>query len=202
MQRVPDIDEGGDAYKTRQQFADHVELLRRQLFGEVRESRDVAAGSGQALYQAEADRVRAGRHHDRDRSGGFAHREAGRQRPRHDDFRIEPDHHLRQGREAIEEAVSVTVFDADVAPLEVTKLTQCGAKCLVARRCGLGRRGIQDTDQRGLRLLGPRGERDKRRRTTQQRDEIPPLHSNTSLGWHPTLWASASRSSGNGKPRE
>src|SRR6266436_9496071 len=53
-------------------------------------------------------------------------------RPRHDDFRIEPDHLLRQGREAIEEAVSVTVFDADVAPLEVTELTQCGAKCLDA----------------------------------------------------------------------
>ena len=42
-----------------------------QLLCEVRESGDVAAGARQALYQAEADRVRAVNEHDRDRAVAF-----------------------------------------------------------------------------------------------------------------------------------
>src|SRR4029077_8023147 len=45
VQRVLDIDESADARKMGEQFADNIDLLGRQVLGEVREPGDVAAGT-------------------------------------------------------------------------------------------------------------------------------------------------------------
>jgi hypothetical protein len=48
-----------------EQFADNIDLLGRQVLGEVREPGDVTAGTRQALHKTEADRVCTIRHDDR-----------------------------------------------------------------------------------------------------------------------------------------
>src|SRR5262249_38350863 len=67
----------------------------------------------------------------------------------------------------------------DVLPLDITDFLQALAE-RINEMCGIGdRRAAEKTDHRHRRLLGARRERPGRR-TTEQRDELAPLHSITS----------------------
>src|SRR6478609_5123530 len=73
-----------------------------------------------------------------------------------------------------------SIFDVDVLPLDVTKITQPLTEGVDFRR-GSGRAVMQETDPRDFRwLLRPCGKRPRRRRAAKQRDELAPSHSITS----------------------
>src|SRR5437660_713141 len=111
----------------------------------------------ETLHQAEADRIRAIRHHDRNRTRSLAHRQVGWHGRRHNHAWIESDQLLRQSRKAIEETVGVAVFEATIASFDVTELTQSGAKRVVTRCHGRRRRTFKYSDERTPRLLRPCG---------------------------------------------
>src|SRR6185437_6572130 len=68
-----------------------------------------------------------------------------------------------------------SIFDVDVLPLDVTKVTQSLTEGVDFRR-GSGRAVMQETDPRDFRwLLRMRCER-PRRRAAKQRDELAPFH--------------------------
>ena len=153
MQRVADIDQDRDPRQTRPQLAHQVELLRRQRLGKIGEPGHVAARVRQALHQPEPDRVGAGRHHDRDRLGGFVDCDVGRHRRRDDDGRVEPDQFLGETGKAVEETIGEAVFVADIAPLDVAELPQVAAEGFVVLRRGCRRAGVDDADERNRWLL-------------------------------------------------
>src|SRR3954451_7517707 len=73
-----------------------------------------------------------------------------------------------------------SIFDVDVLPLDVTKITQPLTEGVDFRR-GSGRAVMQETDPRDFRWLPRmRCERPRRRRAAEQRDEIAAFHSMTS----------------------
>src|SRR6476661_2901666 len=74
-----------------------------------------------------------------------------------------------------------SIFDVDVLPLDVTKITQPLTEGVDFRR-GSGRAVMQETDPRDFRwLLRPRRERPCRHPAAERRDELsPPDHSITS----------------------
>src|SRR4029077_5415733 len=82
--------------------------------------------------------------------------------------------------QAIHLTFSPAVFDADIAVLDVTGLTQALAeRGNHVSECS-GRSAVEESDDRQLRLLRPRSERPCGR-TADQRGEISPLdHSITS----------------------
>src|SRR6185436_9944113 len=75
-----------------------------------------------------------------------------------------------------------SIFDVDVLPLDVTKITQPLTEGVDFRR-GSGRAVMQETDLRDFRwLLRPCGKRPRRRRAAKQRDELATFHGSPSPG--------------------
>src|SRR6476619_3664454 len=73
-----------------------------------------------------------------------------------------------------------SIFDVDVLPLDVTKITQPVTEGVDFRR-GSGRAVMQETDPRDFRwLLRASRKRPRSRRAAEQRYELPPLHSTIS----------------------
>src|SRR3954470_18554624 len=68
-----------------------------------------------------------------------------------------------------------SIFDVDVLPLDVTKITQPLTEGVDFRR-GSGRAVMQETDPRDFRWLRMRCERPRRRRAAKQCDELPSPH--------------------------
>src|SRR4249920_2081054 len=87
-----------------------------------------------------------------------------------------------------------SIFDVDVLPLDVTKITQPLTEGVDFRR-GSGRAVMQETDPRDFRwLLRIRCERPRRRRAAEQRDEVATLHVWMAPAWQEIIWRTAQRS--------
>src|SRR5262249_61988918 len=80
----------------------------------------------------------------------------------------------RQRRQALVATIGETIFDRDVAALDVTAFTQALAKRRNERRGRLVRSRMQEADDRHGRRLRTRGKRPCERSAAEEDDEIPP----------------------------
>src|SRR5262249_14600302 len=85
----------------------------------------------------------------------------------------------RQRRQPVNLIVGPAVLDRDVLALDISGVFKSLAESAQPVRKPIKRLAIEEPDHRHRRLLRPRRER-PRRRATEQRDEIAPLHSITS----------------------
>ena len=98
----------------------------------------------------------------------------------HDDINLERNQFGRKSGEPLELPLGISVFDHDVAALDVTEVTQSLEEGLAqVGTSGQVARQVAYSSDLG-RLLGVRGDRPPNRRAAEKRNELPPLHSITS----------------------
>src|SRR4029077_18520951 len=86
----------------------------------------------------------------------------------------------RQHLQLIVFAFGPAIFDGHVPPLDIAGFVQATFECHHEWRERFGRSTVEETYHRHRRLLRPRRERPRRRRATEQRDELAAFHSITS----------------------
>jgi hypothetical protein len=159
----------------------------------------VAAWPRQAIDKAGADRIGNDHEHDRHGTGRLQQWRRTRIAGDEDDIRRQLDQFGRIGAKAIGIARGPAGLDLDIAPDSPARLLQALQKYPVARLSEriVGSKVIEHPDAPDTlaRLLRARRQRPRGRRTAEQRDELAPPHSRTSL-------ARATKTSGKVMPRE
>jgi hypothetical protein len=161
------IDEDGDVRQRRQRLLEQLEALRGELGEGEREAGDIAAGAGEALGPAFADRVAARQGDDRNRRRRLARGLARGLAARED--RVDAQAHQLRGRRRQQRGVAVRVaaFDDDVLPFDVAALAQALAKARFVRIGGGRRRRREEREEADPRhaglCLSPGPERHERR---------------------------------------
>jgi hypothetical protein len=92
-----------------------------------------------------------------------------------DDINLERNQFGRMGGEPLELPLGISIFNHDVATLDVTEATQSLAEGLNQGGTGQVDRQVAYSSDFG-RLLGARGDRPPNRRATNKRGELPPPH--------------------------
>jgi hypothetical protein len=93
----------------------------------------------------------------------------------HDDINLERNQFGRKSGEPLELPLGISVFNHDVATLDVTEVTQSLAEGVLQARAGQVGRQVAYSSDLG-RLLGVRGDRPPNRRAGEKCDELPPPH--------------------------
>src|SRR5262249_59558798 len=99
---------------------------------------------------------------------------------RGDHSNLAPNQFTCQWRQSIKLILGPAVFDCDILALTKAAILKPLTKCAEEMRVRGGRCTVKKSDHRHRWLLRARGERPRRRRAAEQRDELAPLHSITS----------------------
>src|SRR5262245_30255191 len=167
--------------------------LLSELSRDEHHARGIASGPIEARDKPGADWIEAHNEDDRDRRGGDLCGQRSWRPARHDQRHRTPDHFAGQCWQAIVLAIGKAVVDCDVAAVDISGLDKAALE-RSHHVTGLRLRdGAEESDHRHHRLLRAGSNRPRGRRSAEQRDELPSLHSITSL-------ANASSRSGTLRP--
>ena len=166
----------GDDGSRGNQFVQQPEQLGRQGSNDKDDARDVAAGSVEACDQARSDRIGSHDEYDWRRRGcGFDCVRHPTTRPNYRGH-LPADEISRQSRQPIWLIVRPVILDGDVLAFDESSVVETLPERFKDVFEPGSRRGPEKSDHRH-RLLRPRAQRPcGRRRTSEQRHELPPSH--------------------------
>src|SRR5262245_53824068 len=178
--RIARVEEHSNGGRRGNYLVQQLQPFRRYLYVQLRRARDIAAWPAQGADEAELHRICRGREDDGYRGDCRFGGERSRGTGRRDYLHLAMNQIGYQCRQSVVLPLRPPPFDRYVAALNVTGFAQPLAKCGDGPRVAtLGPTGVDEPDHRQRRLLRARRER-PRRRASEQRDELPPLHSITS----------------------
>jgi hypothetical protein len=165
--------------RLRRQLTEQAEPLGSDLSIQRCDTGRIAAGTIQALHQAEPDRVGAGGEHDRDRRGRLLRRHRGGRAAGRDDESDALANQLgRHARQQLVLAARPAIVDRSVLPLDKAAGRKPLAESREAFLVFLRRAGVQEAD--GRHRLRPRRQWQCGNRTGKRTEKLPAPHSITS----------------------
>jgi hypothetical protein len=157
--------EGSDPTDLRNGLREVFQTLADKLRGEDGQSRDIAARLRQAGDEPARHRIGNKSEENGEGPGRLLRGQGGGCGCGHDDMNLERNQFGRKSGEPLELPLGISVFDYEVATLDVTEVTQPLAEGLLEVRDRVGRQVAYSKDLG--RLLRPRGKR-RRERTSQR----------------------------------
>src|SRR5262249_48437579 len=184
-------DIGCDLLKHLHQLAAHREFAQR-------ESRDVAAGLGEAGNETSPDRIGNAREDNRNLAGHRPQSDHRQRAIREDDIRLAVDHLHRDSVEAAHISRRPMRVNSNVAsldPAQIAKLLNKSCQPSLDLKLGLGERSQYRYAPHALYLLRAYGDRPAGRGAAEQRDELAtPDHVWMAPAWQEIIWRAAQRS--------
>src|SRR5262245_8876406 len=176
------VDEQRDAVGRWDHFMQQFESLRSYRHVPSGYPGHVATWSMQAGDKSQFDRVQSYVEDDWDRGGRCLGRQCSGGTGRHSNHsHLTTNQIVRQRRKSIVPTLCPAIFNRHVPAFDITGFFQALVEGGQTERVGLARAGADASNHRHRWLLRPRRYRPRRRRTTEQRDELaPPDHSITS----------------------
>jgi len=168
------IEQHGDERGGRNDLAQQPEPLRAENVNQQGDSSDITTGPVVARHQTQFDGILAASENDRDGCRGRLRRQRGRGATGTNHCDPSAYKLACESRQSIHLTFRPAVFDADIAVLDVTGLTQALVECGHGTRPRGGRCAVEKTDHRHRRLLRARRERPRRRRAAEEADELAP----------------------------
>src|SRR5262249_39698211 len=188
------IDEQGDTSRLGHHLTQEIQPLCGQFTTEKIDPCQVAARSGKAGDETQADRVFPNNEDDGDCRGRRLSCQPRTSIERRDHGDLSANQFGRKRRQSIDLIVSPAILDCYVLALDIAGILQALAKCAQTLGSPVRRRGVEEPNNRHRRLLRARRDRPCRR-AGKQRYELAVLHSIASS-------ASASSLSGMSRPSD